>query len=68
MTFVLSVLELQHCNNCNKFGLHKLKYKKVSQNGTQFKYYLYLCKKLQEIKTDIEYGSSNRQRLQGQHR
>jgi hypothetical protein len=33
-------------------------YKKVSQNGTQFKNYLYLCP--QEIKTDIEYGSSNR--------
>jgi hypothetical protein len=27
-------------------------YKKVSQNGTQFKNYLYLCP--QEIKTDIE--------------
>jgi hypothetical protein len=27
-------------------------YKKVSQNGTHFKNYLYLCP--QEIKTDIE--------------
>ena len=57
-------METPYCHKVTKSRSHK-NINKVSQNGTQFKNYLYLCP--QEIKTDIEYGSSNRQRLQGQH-
>ena len=49
-------METPYCHKVTKSRSHK-NINKVSQNGTQFKNYLYLCP--QEIK-DIKNGSSNR--------